>query len=425
MTGFKKGGESLKAKIAKIKKAFSQPYFCSLLFIATIPLVPEYVAFVSLIVAFIFALKEWKAERRVVQIGAVGKLLLTFCTYQTLTCVISSHPFHSLFVSLMWWFFFVGYLIVINIVNTKRRMRVFLFLITITAGLVGAIAFVQYYINIAIDGNTDSLWRWLDKIIYPLVDVGIVELPYGVRAYSTFSNPNIMAKYLVMVAPFVAASNFMERRKWYKIVGRVCLVFTYIGVIYSFSRGGYLAMILLGIALVIIHLRKKFFSILLYGATTVLLLPTAVADRLSAINKVGERQLIWQHSFERILESPIFGYGAGTQPTYEFLHELNIKAAHAHNVVLQLLLEGGIIALIVMGSIGFKVIKDGIVLMLSKHTDSFWMGFGVCGFAVLFLVHGMVDYPFSTPKQVAVFIMLLGIVQQCYRLYSHKPKTAK
>lgn len=412
----------MKQLISKMKHAFAQPYFCALFFIAVIPLLPEYLSFVSVIVAAFFAFKDIRQENRKLRLGAIGKLLIIFCTYQTLSCIISTHPIHTLFVSLMWWFFLFGYLILVNVITEKRKMRQFLFLMTVAAGVVGAIAFIQYYINIATNSNTDCVWRWLDELIYPLVDFGIVELPYGVRAYSTFANPNIMAKYLVMVAPFVAAYNFQEQRKGYKIIGRICLVFAYIGVIYSFSRGGYLAMILLGIALVIIHFRKKFFSILVYGATTVLLLPNAVADRLSEMNKVGERQFIWQHSIERIFQSPFFGYGAGTQPTYEFLHELGIKAAHAHNVVLQILLEGGIIALLIMGAIGFKVIKDGIVLMLNKYPESFWMGFGACGFAVLFLVHGMVDYPFSTPKQVAQFIILLGVVEQCYRLYPHKKR---
>lgn len=415
----------MKRLLSKTKIAFARPYFCALFFIAIIPLLPEYLAFVSVIVASVFAVKDMRLNHRKLRVGAIGKLLTVFCAYQSLTCIISSHPIHSLFVSLMWWFFLAGYLILVNVITRKRKMRVFLFLMTVVAGIVGGIAFAQYYINILTNSNTDSVWRWLDRIIYPLIDVGIVELNYGVRAYSTFSNPNIMAKYLVMVAPFLSAYNFLEPRKGFKIVGRLSLVCAYIGVIYSFSRGGYLAMILLGIALVIIHFRKKFFSILVYGATTVLLLPTAVADRLAEMNKVGERQLIWQHSIERIFASPFFGYGAGTQPTYEFLHELGIKAAHAHNIVLQLLLEGGIIALLLMGSIGLKVIKDGIMLMLNKQNESFWMGFGACGFAVLFITHGMVDYPFSTPKQVAIFIVLLGVVEQCYRLYPHMKKKLK
>lgn len=414
----------MKAIVSKIKRCFTQPYFCALFFLAIIPLLPEYVAFVCIIAAAICAYKDAQGNLRAIRVGGIGKLLIAFCAYQTLTCIISSHPIHSLFVSLMWWYFFVGYLILVNVITNRRRMKQFLYLITIVAGIVGAIAFVQYYINQATGNNTHGTWKWLDDLIYPLIDFGIVELPYGFRAYSTFSNPNIMAKYLVMAAPFVATYNFMEERIRHKIIGRLCLVFTFIGVIYSFSRGGYLALIVLGLALVVIHFRKKFFSILLYGATTLLLLPTTVADRLSAINKVGERQLIWQYSVERILQAPFFGYGAGTQPTYEFLHSLGIKAAHAHNIVLQLLLEGGIIAIILMGAIGFKVIKDGIVLMLHKHTESFWMGFGICGFALLFLIHGMVDNPFSTPKLVIHFITMLGIVEQGYCLFPHKKKVS-
>ena len=412
----------MKKALTLFKNSFAQPYFCALFFIAILPLVPEYIAFVCIIPAALFAYKDLKQNPRPLRFGAIGKLLSLFCAYQTLSTLISSHPLHTLFVSLMWWFFLIGYVVLVNMINSKRKMRIFLFMITVAAGVVGAIAFIQYQINQMTNSNTDSVWRWLDKIIYPLIDFGIVELPYGVRAYSTFSNPNIMAKYLVMVAPFAASYNFMEHRKPFKIIGRLCLVFIFAGVIYSFSRGGYLAMILLGIALVIIHFRKKFLSILLYTATTLLLLPTAVLDRLSAINQVGERQLIWQHSIARILESPFFGYGAGTQPTYEFLHQLNIRAAHAHNVVLQVLLEGGIIALILLGALGFKVIKDGVVLMLNKNEESFWIGFAICGFAVMFVTHGMVDYPFSTPKLVVHFITTLALVRQGYHLFPHKKR---
>ena len=91
-------------------------------------------------------------------------------------------------------------------------------------------------------------------------------------------------------------------------------------------------------------------------------------------------------------------------------------------MVLQVLLEGGIIALILLGALGFKVIKDGVVLMLNKNEESFWMGFAICGFAVMFLIHGMVDYPFSTPKLVVHFITTLALVRQGYHLFPHKKR---
>jgi hypothetical protein len=149
----------LKKLLYKTKKAFMRPYFCALFFIAIIPLLPEYFSFISLIVAVIFAIKDTRRTGRKIRMGSIGKLLTVFCTYQTLTCIISARPVHSLFVSLMWWFFLLGYLVLVNTITSKRKMRVFLFLVTVTADLVGAIALVQYYINIATNSNTDSVWR--------------------------------------------------------------------------------------------------------------------------------------------------------------------------------------------------------------------------------------------------------------------------
>lgn len=443
----------MKCALHTMRQKLKQPYFCALLFLSLIPLFPEYISFVLVIVAASFTYKDIQLRQQHLHVGTIGKLLSLFCAYQTLTCLISSNPIASLFVSLMWWFFFIGYLLLVNILTTRTRIKHFLFLLTAIAGIVGLIAFVQYQINHSTKQNTGSLWRWLDEIIYPHIRIGIVELNYGsLRVYSTYDNPNILAKYLVMVAPFVSAYNFMEKRTFYKIFARACLVFTFAGVIYSFSRGGYLAMIVMGVALVIIHFRKKFLSILFYTGATLLLLPKEVIRRLFSIKSgidssqsilgsinsssnvsdvisnsdaefaVGERWQIWFHSIEQIKEKLFFGYGAGTQPTYEMFHALGIKAAHAHNVVLQLLLEGGIVALLLMGAVGFKVFKNGLMLLLSKHEGAFWMGFGVCGFVVMFLIHGMVDYPFSTPKLVVNFITLLALAEQGYRLYPHKQR---
>lgn len=415
----------MKNELTKIRYALTQPWFWALIFIAVLPLLSEFLVFLSVIASAVFTIIELRQNHRQLRLGAIGKLLMIFCLYQTLTCILSDNPFHTLFISLMWWFFFGGYVVLANIITDQRKFRILLFMMTLVAGIVGAIAMIQYQINTLTNSNTYGIWRWLDKIIFPFFkDFGIVneELMYNQRAYSTFNNPNLMAKYLVLAAPFVAAYNFMETRKPYKVLGRICLILTYVGVIFSFSRGGYLALIVMGVALAIIHLRKKPLSILMYGAITLFLIPDSVVQRLSAMGKIGERELIWQHSLTKIVESPIFGYGGGTQFTYELFHGHNIIAAHAHNVVLQLLLEGGIIALLIMGAIGTKIIKDGIVLMISHREDAFWVGFGILAFAVLFLIHGMVDYPFSTPKLVVNFITLLAVIDRGYHLYIRPKK---
>lgn len=433
-----------------------QPYLRALLLLALVPLFPEYISFVLVLGALFFAIKDQRYDKRPIKFGAIGKLLTVFCAYQTFTCLISTHPLQSLGTSLMWWFFLLAYLMLANLLTNRDRLDTFLLYLTTVAALVGLIACIQYRINYFLDDNIGNPWRWLDEIVYPYIPFNIVELNYFDRACSTFDNPNILAKYLVMVAPFVACFNFIERRNNLRIYSRICLFLTIAGVIFSFSRGGYLAIIALAIALIVVNFRKKFAAISLYVVSALLFLPSEVVNRLFTIkdgvgisssivggntgtssqvavpplspsqsianNAVSERWQIWGQALNKFFEQPIFGYGAGTQPSYEIFHEIGIKAAHSHNIVLQLLLEGGIIALAIMGIIGCKTVMNGLSLLLSHQKEAFWIGFGICGFAACFLIHGMVDYPFSTPKLVFTFFTMMALTEQGFCLYRNHKK---
>ena len=132
---------------------------------------------------------------------------------------------------------------------------------------------------------------------------------------------------------------------------------------------------------------------------------------------MGERWHIWAEAIHRFAERPLFGYGAGTQPTFAIYEEIGIKAPHAHNIVLQILLEGGIIALLIMGLIGFKTIKNGVVMMRNGYNSSFWIGFSLLAFSVCLLTHGMVDYPLMIPRLVCFFCMFLGYAEQTAFIY--------
>ena len=133
---------------------------------------------------------------------------------------------------------------------------------------------------------------------------------------------------------------------------------------------------------------------------------------------VGERWEIWFESIKRILERPFFGYGVGTEPTANMIQQIGINAPHAHNIILQLLLEGGIFALILMCLIGFRTVKNGFSLIRNDHNAAFWMGFAVLGFAMGFILHGMVDYPLTTPRLICCFITMLAIAEQSTKIYN-------
>lgn len=451
----------------KLKLELKQPYFCALLLLAIIPFFPEYISFFLVIGAALLARKAMRLDQQKMRLGFIGKLLIAFCVYQTLTCIISTHPFQSFAVALMWWFFLMAYLIVVNLLTDTHRTDRFLMCITATAGLIGLIACVQYRINFFLDGNIGSIWTWLDNIVFQLVPFDIFHLNYSLRAYSTFPNPNMLAQYLVMAAPFVACYNFMEQRSNHmRLFSRICLFLTFAGVMFSFSRGGYIALILLAVALVLLNIRHRFAQVSLYIVSTLLFLPEEVVNRLFTIKKgisnsstiadnlaaaanpngstlfpsyttseiinnagaetaVGERWEIWMEALNRIFDRPLFGYGAGTQPTFAIYENIGIKAPHAHNIVLQLLLEGGIIALILMCLIGFKAVKNGIVMMRNGYNSSFWIGFSLVAFATCFLSHGMVDYPLMVPRLVCFFIITLGFAEQALQIYPSKGSSTR
>ena len=81
------------------------PYLRALLLIALIPLFPDYTSFFFAIGAFVFALQDIRQRQSKIRIGTIGKLLLAYCSYVTITSFFSEHQLQCIAVAAMWWFF--------------------------------------------------------------------------------------------------------------------------------------------------------------------------------------------------------------------------------------------------------------------------------------------------------------------------------
>ena len=458
----------MKRNLRELVVDLKSPYLRALLLIALVPLLPEYISFFLAISAFFFARKDMRMRNQKWHLGTIGKWLLVFCAYMTATCFFGTHPFQSSAIAAMWWFFFGVYLMITNLLIDEDRTDTFLLCITGIAGVIGLIACIQYRLNFFFEDNHGSIWAWLDNLVFPLIPFNMTLQEYEIRAYASFANPNMLAQYLVMVAPFVACFNFIERRPELRLFSRISLFLTFAGILFSFSRGGYVALLSLAVALIIINIRHRFAAVSLYVFSAVLFLPEEVLTRLFSIRggitssgtiagsvigsssstvpgtsadtsittseiinnagaefAISERWEIWFESVKRILERPFFGYGVGTEPTATMFENIGVDAPHAHNIILQLLLEGGIFALIIMSIIGFRVFKNGWSLIRHGYSSTFWMGFAVLGFAICFALHGMVDYPLTTPRLICCFITALAIAERSVHVYPTKPNVKK
>ena len=450
----------MKTSLRQIRQDLKQPEQLALLLIALIPLFPEYISFILVILAGVLAYKTLRAAGKRPVMGTIGKLILAYIGYTVFTLLYSENRFITLCNVGMWVFFFLVYLILYNLLTDTDRYDSMMLYITGVAGTVGLIACLQYRICLFTNTNFIEVWGWLDDLVFPLIPLDLTIPHYVMRSCSTFTNPNSLSMYLTAVTPFVVYFNFYERRDGLRLFCRICLFLCFGGVIFSFSRGGYLAILILAAALLLLNIRHRFTTVSLYSLCVALLIPDEVVKRFvtiipgitvgeqllqnsplapdvgnsgevlitpsDIINNstadlaVNDRYRMWLESLESIGQRPLFGHGMGNGVSQEILADAGINAPHTHNLVLELLLGGGIIALIIMLLIGFKVAKNGIELMRNGYGYSFWIGFAVLGFVSSFCIQGMVDYPLLTPKLVANFMMIMALVERANTLYATK-----
>lgn len=446
----------MKTSLRQMRQDLKDPAQRAMLLIALIPLFPEYISFFFVIAAGVFCWQSMLQNKQSLHIGFIGKLLLVFIGYLFITVIYSRNPYSSFLTALMWLFLFGIYLILYNLLTDTERYDSMMLYITGVAAVVGFIACCQYRVAFFTNGNAVQVWAWLDKLVYDVLNINLILPFYTLRACATYSNPNILSEYLTAVAPFVLYFNFYERRPELRLFCRSCLFLTFGGVLFSFCRGGYLALLVLAIALIVLNIRHRFATVTLYIICALLLLPDEVMERFLTIipgievgrdllgsvtgggtdgsfnttadilNNSGadmatnERFSMWLKSLTGFAERPFFGHGAGVETSHTILEELGIHTPHAHNIVIQLLLEGGIVALILMLLIGGKVAKNGVELIRDGYGYSFWIGFAVLGFVSSFCIQGMVDYPLLTPKLLCNFMMIMAIAERSVDLYTGK-----
>ncbi len=409
----------MKAQLKSIKTHLRQPWLLSVLCIAIIPIFPEYISIILAGCSIWAAAVDAKARRQALSIGTLGKLLLIFMVYMALGVLYSDNMLNSLSTLAMWIIMFLVYLSMTTVLCNKHRFDTALFCIALVAGIVGLISCFQYGLNLVLSAHVpQQFWGWIDRVVYQWFPMPLNLNDFGSRVSSTFTNPNIVAEYLVMVLPFVIYYSFSGKRTRVRILCRFCLLAAVGGIAFSFSRGSYLALLCIVAVLCIANIRKL--TVIIMSAVSLLVLvPDSVMERLFSVgsmdHSISERWTIWGVTLQGILEHPIFGRGPGIQNAWDMLVEAGVNAPHTHNLVLELLIEGGIIALFIMMFIGFRVLRTGIHLVSNQEVS--FMGVTLIAFVLAFIMHGMVDFPLLCPKLVGTFMMVIAFTDVASRLY--------
>ena len=401
-----------------IWKRLREPWFHAVLYLVIIPLLPEYVAPVMVPLAVVFAALDAKKTGHPFTMGTVGWVLFAVTAYFAVTVPFAAQPLSSLVSTGLWAMMLGGYLVLHTVLTERQRLDDTLFLVTLVLGIVGAIGCVQYFARFVGLQASLQVWEWLDTLVYSIFPF-IVDLRVdGVRVCSTFSNPNILSQYLVMATPVAAYHAFHAPRKSWRGISCFCLLAAIGCTAFTFSRGAYLALAVVALVMVVAN-RRRIVVILLSALAALLLIPDAVWNRVASLGKLDlsglERIAAWDICLEIIANNPVFGTGCGIFYTWQVLAEAGTRAPHAHNTVLQLLVEGGIVVLGLLLYLAFHVIHSSFMMIRRRESEQ--LGFAILGFALAYGTQAMVEYAFTFPSLVGVFCVMLALADSAARLH--------
>ncbi len=403
------GQEGMEDNTRNLLVKIKQPWVLSVIFAAAIPLFPEYFAPLLAVASLMGACYD-SGSLHDLKVGTLGKLMLVYIAYTAIGLLYTPNFLSTLATVTMWMTMFMVYLSITTVLKDSRRFDTALIIISAFFGITGLIGCVQYMLRISLGLKVPfQFWSFID---YPVFELIKLELKPAVeRVSSTFNNPNIFSEALIMALPLVAYSSFFGKNNKYHLPCRFCLMFIVAGIAFSFSRGSYLALIAIALVFCLTNMKKIIF-VLLTLISGLFLVPETVMERLFSIStwdqSISERFAIWLSSTSFIKSNPVFGIGAGVKNTWNLLLQKGIDAPHMHNLALQLLTEGGIIALVIFIIAGWKVFRSGFALIYKKP-EKRETGVLLIAMVLGFAVNGFFDFPLMTPKLVGIFFMVTAV----------------
>lgn len=413
-----------------------------------VPLLPEYIAPLATLLPFCSMLKYYRGTGQKIVLKNQQVLMLIFLCWQFIGIFRSNNAGSSILFSFLWLFMFLGFVFVSNLLDSKEVLDRALFAITLSGGIAGSVGIGQIilfhygpWIAEPLKTMFNPLWGRLDVFLANIavnyvLPANLVEklprqVPFQVveRASSTFTNPIFFACYLVMVLPIAVYcfSRITHGKK--KIVSLLCIITIVGGIAGSYSRMPYLAVIVT--VFVMLFMGWKY-ALTIVAASPVFLwiFPSGVYKRLLSLldlrdGSIVTRANIWEACAEMLREKWVWGMGPGVGNVRDILiSQYGIHQPHAHNLFIQLFLEGGIFGVSVFALIVLWILFDMIVLSL-RSKEGRPLAVAIIASLAGLLTCGITDYVLYGPKILQFFMMLLGLALAVKKIYPATPKKHK
>lgn len=226
-------------------------------------------------------------------------------------------------------------IVLINAVRDRKSADALTNILVISGFLVAA-----YGISQLLRGAT-STTKWIDESFNE--DISL-------RVFSTLDNPNVLSEYLLLVIPLGAAVTLTGKNVNARIAAGAATLVMIAAMVFTYSRGGWLGLILSVIVFLVI-MDVRFIPIGLLAAVVLFFfLPETILSRFASIGNLSDtstnyRVSIWIGTVAMLKDYWLTGVGTGIEAfrnIYPVYSQHSALAQHSHSLYLQILAEMGV-----------------------------------------------------------------------------------
>ncbi len=247
-------------------------------------------------------------------------------------------------------------------------------------------------------GETQALLPRLTGMDFRVAEKAV----YYHRASGPLVTPGALAALMALFLPLSFTLCALGRgfKRWF--FGAVTLLLL-LALLTAQSVGAFAALVLAGLA--VLAFRKSWAGVLSVLAVGLAAVAGVIGSRGFQhwdISSFSGRVGLWDHAFHLFLKHPFFGSGLGTfgEAYQQAGYPLDSGASkYAHNLLLQLLAETGLVGTILFLAALFSLARRFKV-------PSRWEGWGAMTGILAFLLFSLVDLPFQMPELLWMFCLL-------------------
>jgi probable O-glycosylation ligase (exosortase A-associated) len=322
---------------------------------------------VATILSYFFQQKKIKTEG-----SGLSILIVIFFLWSTVSSIITiSDPDVVWFEWTIFFKIIIFYFLCIFTIKTKHHINVFIWAIALSAAFFGAAEGLKYIVTAG--GH-------------------IIEGIPGSR----LSDRNELALAVNMTLPLIVFLLTQTKSKWLKVALTVAIAFNIVAIIGSFSRGGLIALLVIGGYFFWQSNRK--FLVSVFIVISIIVVSLNVSDkwteRMDSINNMGQdssflgRAVAWKQAILMASDHPFFGGGfkAGQNVAVWYLYEDKItdlnfiidtgdykvdRPKAAHSIYFQVLGDQGLVGLFIFLAILFQGYRQ--LTWVTKNAKDIWL----------------------------------------------------